>query len=110
MQYKRAHDVIYVDDSINKGPHYEICTIDRSVPKWEEHANRITAAPNMLEALEEAACVLDDVLGYLDGCADVDDGDYGQQIPNKARRLQQQAKEGLEIINKAIKQAKGEQQ
>lgn len=52
MQYKRAHDIIYVDDSIHKGPHYEICTIDRSVPNWQGHASLIVAAPELLSICE----------------------------------------------------------
>lgn len=49
---------------------------------------------------DEAYALIERIKDFLDGFVDVDDGDYGTQVPNKAMMLAQGCDEMLEWLEK----------
>jgi hypothetical protein len=71
----------------------EIARIFSGHGQRQQNAQLIAAAPELLDALYECA-------EYLDNLSDVEDGDYGQPMPNKAMSL-------LTVVERAIAKAEG---
>ena len=48
---------------------------------------------------------LQEVLEYLEGQADLDDGDYGTQVPNRALTLSSQLQDAIYDLQDTLKKA-----
>lgn len=49
---------------------------------------------------DEAYTIMEDVVKFLDEYADIEDGDYGEQLPNKAMRLKSYCEDILAWLEK----------